>query len=183
MCGGSRLFSGSVVVSNRGKAEMSGPAVSAERELYAVGRSRGVCMLVGVGVSSAWAQPASIDRVTSAVAALGGEQAMRGLNSLLIQGEAKYSEPEESFTPGGTPRFLGDASFTLSWQLALGWARIDWNRSTQYPTVKKFQYTEVLTQRFGFIEDTNGIRPVRSETCRAIARARALLADTAAQGA
>jgi hypothetical protein len=117
-------------------------------------------MLVGVGVSSAWAQPASIDLVTSAVAALGGEQAMRGLNSLLIQGEAKYSEPEESFTPGGTPRFLGDASFTLSWQLALGWARIDWNRSTQYPTVKKFQYTEVLTQRFGFIEDTNGIRPV-----------------------
>ena len=42
----------------------------------------------------------------------------------------------------------------------MGWARIDWNRSTQYPTVKKFQYTEVLTQRFGFIEDTNGIRPV-----------------------
>lgn len=120
----------------------------------------GVCMLVGVGVSSAWAQPASIDLVTSAVAALGGEQAMRGLNSLLIQGEAKYSEPEESFTPSGTPRFLGDASFTLSWQLALGWARIDWNRSTQYPAVKKFQYTEGLTQRFGFIEDTNGIRPV-----------------------
>jgi hypothetical protein len=39
----------------------------------------GVCMLVGVGVSSAWAQPASIDLVTSAVAALGGEQAIRGL--------------------------------------------------------------------------------------------------------
>ena len=60
----------------------------------------GVCLLTGVGVSSAHAQPASIDLVTSAIAALGGEQAMRGLNSLLIQGEAKYSEPEESFAVG-----------------------------------------------------------------------------------
>ena len=141
----------------------------------------GVCMLVGVGVSSAWAQPASIDLVTSAVAALGGEQAMRGLNSLLIQGEAKYSEPEESFTPGGTPRFLGDASFTLSWQLALGWARIDWNRSTQYPTVSVHRGVdpEVRVHRRHQRHPTC----IRSETCRAIARARALLADTAAQGA
>jgi hypothetical protein len=49
----------------------------------------GVCLLIGVGVSAAHAQPASIDLVASAIAALGGEQAMRGLNSLLIQGEAQ----------------------------------------------------------------------------------------------
>jgi hypothetical protein len=120
----------------------------------------GVCMLVGVGVPPAWAQPASVDLVASAVAALGGEQAMRALNSLLIQGEGKYWEPEESFTPSGTPRFLGDSNFTLSWQLALGWARIDWSRSMQYPTVKKLQFSEVVTQRFGLIEDANGTRPM-----------------------
>jgi len=120
----------------------------------------GVCLLTGVGVSSAHAQPASIDLVTSAIAALGGEQAMRGLNSLLIQGEAKYSEPEESFAVAGTPRFLGDANFTLSWQLALGWARFDWSRSMQYPAAKKFQFSEVVTPRFGLIEDAKGNRPM-----------------------
>ena len=144
----------------------------------------GVCMLVGVGVSSAWAQPASIDLVTSAVAALGGEQAMRGLNSLLIQGEAEYSEPEVHFYAGRDAALSGRCEFHAILAAGLGVGAHRWNRSRQYPTVKKFQYTEVLTQRFGFIEDTNGIRPVSgSETCRAIARARALLADTAAQGA
>ena len=83
---------------------------------------------------------------------------MRSLNSLMIQGEAKHWEPEESFMAGGTPRFLGDSTFTLAWQLALGWARIDWNRSMQYPTVEKAQYSEVLTQRYGFVEEANGAR-------------------------
>ncbi len=89
---------------------------------------------------------------------------MRSLNSLMIQGDAKHWEPEESFMAGGTPRFLGDSTFTLAWQLALGWARIDWNRSMQYPAVEKIQYSEVLTQRYGFVEDANGTRamsPVR----------------------
>jgi hypothetical protein len=118
----------------------------------------GVLVLVGVGVPSARAQTGYMDLVSMAVAAQGGEQAMRGLNSLVIQGDAKHWEPEESFMVGGTPRFLGDSAFTLDWQLALGWARFDWNRSMQYPTVQKLQYSEVVTQRFGFIEDTNGTR-------------------------
>ena len=57
---------------------------------------------------------------------------MRSLNSLMIQGDAKHWEPEELFMAGGTARFLGDSTFTLAWQLALGWARIDWSRSMQY---------------------------------------------------
>jgi glyoxylase-like metal-dependent hydrolase (beta-lactamase superfamily II) len=117
----------------------------------------GFCLLACVGAPPARAQA---DLVAAAVTALGGEQAMRGLNSLLIQGEAKFWEPEESFAPAATPRFLGDATFTLSWQLALGWARFDWSRSMQYPTLKKFQYSEVLTPRFGLIEDASGTRPM-----------------------
>ena len=67
----------------------------------------GVCLLTGVGVSSAHAQPASIDLVTSAIAALGGEQAMRRLNSPLIQGEAKIF---------GTRRVVrGRRDAALSW--------------------------------------------------------------------
>src|SRR5262245_9864270 len=118
----------------------------------------GVVLLVGLGAPAARAQPGNLDLVTLAVAAQGGEQAMRGLNSLLIQGDAKYWEPEESFMVGGTPRFLGDSNFTMAWQLALGWARVDWERSMQYPAVQKLQYSEVLTQRYGFVEDASGTR-------------------------
>src|SRR5262245_14883829 len=94
------------------------------------------CWLFAASMCPAWGQPGSVGQgsaglITAAVTALGGEQAMRGLNSLLIEGNAKHWEPEESFVAGAAPRFLGDSSFTLSWQLALGWARFDWIRSMQ----------------------------------------------------
>jgi len=59
--------------------------------------------------------------MTSAIAAFGGEQAMRRLNSPLIQGEAKYSEPEESFAVGRRAFLV--TRISRCWQLALGWAR------------------------------------------------------------
>jgi Metallo-beta-lactamase superfamily len=135
----------------------------------------GVLVLVVLGVPCARAQTGNTDLVSLAVAAQGGEQAMRGLNSLLIQGDAKHWEPEESFQVGGTPRFLGDSNFTLAWQLALGWARVDWERSMQYPAVHKLQYSEVLTQRYGLIENATGaqvISPARlAAQLRELARA------------
>jgi hypothetical protein len=121
------------------------------------------------------AQAAPADLVALAVQAQGGEAAMRSLNSLMIQGEAKHWEPEESFMAGGTARFLGDSTFTLAWQLALGWARIDWSRSMQYPAVEKVQYSEILTQRYGLVEEANVTRamsPVRlAAQLRELARA------------
>jgi len=78
---------------------MGGPPVRRNGEVHAVWRSRG-----RLPAYRRWhvvrPQPASIDLMTSAIAAFGGEQAMRRLNSPLIQGEAKYSEPEESFAVG-----------------------------------------------------------------------------------
>ena len=118
----------------------------------------GAFVLAGIGAHGVRAQAAPADLVALAVEAQGGEAAMRSLNSLMIQGDAKHWEPEELFMAGGTPRFLGDSTFTLAWQLALGWARIDWNRSMQYPAVEKLQYSEVLTQRYGFVEEGNGAR-------------------------
>jgi hypothetical protein len=133
------------------------------------------CWLLAASMCPAWAQSASFTLITAAVGALGGEQAMRGLNSLLIEGNAKHWEPDESFVAGTAPRFLGDSSFTLSWQIALGWARYDWTRSMQYPTVQKLQFSEILTQRFGLIEDGTSftaMSPVRlTVQLRELARA------------
>ena len=121
----------------------------------------GVLVFVGVcAPSSGWAQTGYPDLVAAAVEAQGGAQAMRSLNSVIIQGGAKHWEPEEAFATGGTARFLGDSTFSIDWQLALGWARIEWERSMQYPAVKKLQFSEVLTPRYGLIEDSDGTRPM-----------------------
>src|ERR1700688_1173537 len=71
--------------------------------------------------------------VKQAVAAEGGADALRGVKGLAIKGDAKFWEPGQSFAPDGDPRFLGDATFTMTWDLASGSARTSWVRDQKYP--------------------------------------------------
>src|SRR6266852_3345100 len=70
--------------------------------------------------------------IKEAVAAQGGAE-LRGLKGLAIKGDAKFWEPGQSLAAGGEPRFLGDATFAITWDLAKGIARTDWDRDQKYP--------------------------------------------------
>ena len=63
-------------------------------------------------LAAAVAQPASAqspaELVGQAVAAQGGADALRGLKTLVIKGEAKHWEPGQSVRAGGETRFIGD---------------------------------------------------------------------------
>src|SRR5712691_9122573 len=59
------------------------------------------------------------DLVKQAVAAEGGAQ-LRALKGLAIKGDAKFWEPGQSLVAGAEPRFLGDATFAITWDLANG---------------------------------------------------------------
>ena len=59
------------------------------------------------------------DLVKQAVAAEGGADALRGVKGLAIKGDAKFWEPGQSFAPDGETRFMGDATFTTTWDLSL----------------------------------------------------------------
>src|ERR1700722_12675624 len=83
-------------------------------------------------VPPAFAQNAG-DLVKQAVAAEGGADALRGLKSLAVKGDAKFWEPGQSVAAGGEPRFLGDATFAITWDLAKGVARTAWDRDQKYP--------------------------------------------------
>jgi glyoxylase-like metal-dependent hydrolase (beta-lactamase superfamily II) len=104
----------------------------------------------------ALAQSAGPDLVKRAVAAAGGEQALRGLKSLQITGEAKHWEPDQSVIPGGPVMFIGDSKFTLTWDLANDAARTSWDRVMQGRGTLK--YDEVVTPKFGFVSDEAGSR-------------------------
>ena len=71
-------------------------------------------------------QPASAqgsgDLVKQAVAAEGGAE-LRTLKGLAIKGDARFWEPGQSFVAGAEPRFLGDPTFAITWDLANGRAR------------------------------------------------------------
>jgi glyoxylase-like metal-dependent hydrolase (beta-lactamase superfamily II) len=99
------------------------------------------------------------DLVKQAVAAEGGAE-LRGLKGLAIKGDAKFWEPGQSFAPGGEPRFLGDATFTTTWDLANGRARTAWDRDQKYPEPVKMKYTETVLPALGFVTDEKSSQPM-----------------------
>src|SRR5207247_11256233 len=119
-------------------------------------------------VQPSWAQKGANDLVKQAIAAGGGGDAWRALKGLAIKGEAKFWEPEQSEKAGGEPRFLGDATFTETWDLANGMARTEWDRDQKYPDPPvKLKYTETMSPTLGYVTDDKGSRAkIGRASCR-----------------
>jgi glyoxylase-like metal-dependent hydrolase (beta-lactamase superfamily II) len=100
----------------------------------------------------ALAQGNADNLVKQAVAAQGGAE-LRGLKSLAIKGDAKFWEPGQALVAGGEPRFLGDAKFEVTWDLAGARARTMWDRDQKYPDPVKMKYTETVLPTLGFVTD------------------------------
>ena len=113
-------------------------------------------MLVAMSIQQPVLAQASGDNlVKQAVAAQGGAE-LRGLKSLAIKGDAKFWEPGQAFAANGEPRFLGDANFAITWDLAGGKARTAWDRDQKYPDPVKMKYTETVLPELGYVTDEKG---------------------------
>ena len=100
------------------------------------------------------------DLIKQAVAAEGGVDALRGLKGLAIKGDAKFWEPGQSYAAGGEPRFLGDATFAITWDVAKGVSKTDWDRDQKYPEPIRLKYTETLFPSFGVNSEEKGAQPM-----------------------
>jgi Metallo-beta-lactamase superfamily len=117
-------------------------------------------LLTIVQQQPALAQGSSDSLVKQAVTADGGADALRGVKGLAIKGDAKFWEPGQSFAPDGDPRFMGDATFTMTWDLASGSARTSWVRDQKYPDPIVLKFTETLLPTVGFVTDEKGSQPM-----------------------
>ena len=109
-------------------------------------------------------QPASAQEsgnlVKQAVAAEGGAE-LRALKGLAIKGDARFWEPGQSFLAGAEPRFLGDATFAITWDLANGRASTAWDRDQKYPDPPvKMKYTETVLPALGYVTDEKSSQPM-----------------------
>jgi hypothetical protein len=112
-------------------------------------------------VQPALAQGNAGDLVGQAVAAQGGAPALRALTGLNVKGDARFWEPGQSQAAGGEPRFLGTATFDISWDLAKGMARTSWDRDQQYPPpAAKLNYTETVLPALGFVTTGAASQPM-----------------------
>ncbi len=107
-------------------------------------------------------QPASAQQkqanlVNEAVKALGGADALRGLKSISITGQAKFYEPGQSKVAGGEPKHVEDVKFTITRDLAGGMSRTQWDRDHKYPDpALVIKYTETVLPNGGFVTDDKG---------------------------
>jgi hypothetical protein len=105
------------------------------------------------------AQNGASNLVKQAIAAEGGADALRALKGLAIKGEAKFWEPGQSKVAGGEPKLLEEATFTITWDLATGMARTEWDRDHKYPDpVLKINYIETVLPTLGFVTDQQGAK-------------------------
>jgi glyoxylase-like metal-dependent hydrolase (beta-lactamase superfamily II) len=90
-----------------------------------------------------------VDLVKQALEAMGGIDAMRGLQGLAVKGTVRHWEPEESYVAGGPPVFTDHSTFTMIWDVKNGMARTDWDRAIQFPAVTHDVYSEIVTPTRG----------------------------------
>lgn len=100
------------------------------------------------------------DLVKQAVEAAGGAEALRGLKRISVTGEARHWEPEQSEVADGEPRFAGDSTFAVAWDIEKGAARTDWDRAIQYPARSHEVFSEIVTPALGYVADAKGNRPM-----------------------
>src|SRR5712692_3533305 len=105
------------------------------------------CVSVALLLAASALQPAHAQSartlINRAIAAEGGIDPLRALKALAIRADAMHWEPGQSKAAGGEPRFLGNTTLAITWDLANGMARTDWERDMKYPAVEKIKYTEV----------------------------------------
>src|SRR5260370_7160408 len=89
--------------------------------------------------------------VKAAIAAEGGADALKALKGISIKGEAKHWEPGQSYKADGEPRFLGDTTFTTTWDLTKGVAKMDLDRAMKYPPIDTPKYITLITPTLGFV--------------------------------
>jgi hypothetical protein len=111
-------------------------------------------MLAVFGLSHQAGAQASgpVDLVKQAVEAMGGIDAMRGLQGLAIRGTVRHWEPEESYVAGGPPVFTDHSTFTMIWDVKNQIARTDWDRAIQFPAITHDVYSEIVTPTRGYAD-------------------------------
>jgi glyoxylase-like metal-dependent hydrolase (beta-lactamase superfamily II) len=114
-------------------------------------------LLIFGSSSPAQAQSGHRGIIEQAAQAQGGVAALRALKGLAIKADAAHWDTGQSLVPGGEPRFLGNSTISMTWDLANGQARSEWDREKKYPSIERVKYTEFVTPSLGFVINDKGV--------------------------
>ncbi len=58
---------------------------------------------------------APVELVKQAVAATGGVEALRAVKGIMLKGDARHWEPQQSYVADVEPRLIGESKITITW--------------------------------------------------------------------
>ena len=111
-----------------------------------------------VVVACASMQGGGRDHVARAVSAQGGTDALAKVKTISQKGTVRQWEPEQSAAAGGEMRFANQGTMESVIDVTMRATRTDWVRDFQYPSPRKFTFSEVVTAEAGYVAgiDSNG---------------------------
>lgn len=114
-------------------------------------------VLCSLATSFADAQPAR-RYIDSALAAMGGREALLALQSQRLVSHGENFEPGQTFRPGMAPRKVSNFTCTLVRDLTTGRIRYEWQRETLSPFPLTWRYVEIINGDYGAILGADGAR-------------------------
>jgi glyoxylase-like metal-dependent hydrolase (beta-lactamase superfamily II) len=102
-----------------------------------------------------------IDVVNRAVTAMGGKAALARIKTITISARARHWEPEQSVVADGEMRLAGDSTIVLARDFKAAAARTDWERKLVYPSVREYQFNEVVVGNIGYVQGIDTSSPTK----------------------
>jgi len=110
-----------------------------------------LALLSCAGTTSVNSEGKEQQLVNRAIDAMGGAQALSGVNTVMARGSWKQWEPEQSDEPGGPMRFGNEASFVVTQDRATRSSRTDYVKNFSYPAPRTFTFSEIVTPQAGAV--------------------------------
>jgi len=106
------------------------------------------------------AGPAAQQDVDRAIKAIGGP-ATSEVRTIVVKGQTRHLEPEQSFKADGEYRLADNSTFTQSRDLVAGKSRTDWYRKMVYPAPREYKYAEIVAGGIGFVDGVDSTGRVK----------------------
>ena len=108
-------------------------------------------LLLSLAVGSCATMQPPQDLVSRALDAMGGADSYARVKTIVVKGNWKQWEPEQSFAPGGEARHANDATFETVADYGTRAVRVDWVKNFAYPAPRTFKFSEVVTPEAGYV--------------------------------
>jgi glyoxylase-like metal-dependent hydrolase (beta-lactamase superfamily II) len=109
----------------------------------------------------------ALQTVDRAIAAMGGEDALRQVRTMVITEKAQHWEPASSVVTGGEAKFTGDSNLVISRDFSAKAMRLDWDRVKVGAQGNSFKFSEIYSDGVGVVSGFNVGANARTQQARA----------------